>query len=85
MPFGVFVELAPDCGGLVHVSRITDTYVEDLHEAVQVGDVITAWVTGIDDIDAVLHFQEFLGAAERKRATVIPSKSGTWGTWFFRW
>ena len=49
MPFGVFVELAPDCSGLVHVSRISDSYVEDLHEAVQVGDVITAWVTGIDE------------------------------------
>ena len=49
MPFGVFIELAPDCSGLVHVSRISDSYVEDLHEAVQVGDVITAWVTGIDE------------------------------------
>jgi protein Tex len=49
MPFGVFVELAPDCSGLIHVSRISETFVEDLHEAVQVGDVITAWVTGIDD------------------------------------
>jgi uncharacterized protein len=49
MPFGVFVELAPDCGGLIHVSRVSDAYVEDLHEAVQVGDVITAWVSGIDE------------------------------------
>ncbi|KAA1261760.1 General stress protein 13 [Rubripirellula obstinata] len=49
MPFGVFVELAPDCSGLVHVSRVSDTFVEDLHEAVQVGDVVTAWVTGIDE------------------------------------
>ncbi len=49
MPFGVFVELAPDCSGLIHVSRVSDAYVEDLHEAVQVGDVITAWVTGIDE------------------------------------
>ncbi|MGI9472529.1 MAG: S1 RNA-binding domain-containing protein [Rubripirellula sp.] len=49
MPFGVFVELAPDCSGLVHVSRVSDSYVEDLHEAVQVGDVVTAWVTGIDE------------------------------------
>ena len=49
MPFGVFVELAPDCSGLIHVSRVSDTYVEDLHEAVQVGDVVTAWVTGIDE------------------------------------
>ena len=49
MPFGVFVELAPDCSGLVHVSKATDSYVEDLHEAIQVGDVITAWVTSIDE------------------------------------
>jgi predicted RNA-binding protein with RPS1 domain len=49
MPFGVFVELAPDCSGLIHVSRVSDAFVEDLHEAVQVGDVVTAWVTGIDE------------------------------------
>ena len=40
MPFGVFVELAPDCSGLIHVSRVSDSFVEDLHEAVQVGDVV---------------------------------------------
>ncbi|MDG2222470.1 MAG: S1 RNA-binding domain-containing protein [Rubripirellula sp.] len=49
MPFGVFVELAPDCSGLIHVSRVSDSYVEDLHEAVQVGDIVTAWVSGIDE------------------------------------
>ena len=49
MPFGVFLELAPDCSGLIHVSKISDSYVEDLHEAIQVGDVVTAWVTGIDE------------------------------------
>ena len=48
MPFGVFVELAPDCSGLIHVSKVSDGFVEDLHEAVQVGDVVTAWVTGVD-------------------------------------
>ncbi|MEM9753913.1 MAG: S1 RNA-binding domain-containing protein, partial [Planctomycetota bacterium] len=49
MPFGVFVELAPDCSGLVHISRVSDSYVEDLHEVVSVGDIVSAWVTGIDD------------------------------------
>ncbi|WP_182864926.1 S1 RNA-binding domain-containing protein [Rhodopirellula sp. JC639] len=49
MSFGVFVELAPDCSGLIHVSRLSDGYVEDLNEAIQVGDVVTAWVTGIDE------------------------------------
>jgi transcriptional accessory protein Tex/SPT6 len=49
MPFGVFVELAPDCSGLIHVSKVSEAFVEDLHEAVQVGDVITTWVSRIDD------------------------------------
>ncbi len=49
MPFGVFVELAPDCSGLIHVSKVSESYVEDLHEAVQVGDVITTWVSRIDE------------------------------------
>jgi transcriptional accessory protein Tex/SPT6 len=49
MPFGVFVELAPDCSGLIHVSRVSESFVEDLHEAVQVGDVVSTWVIGIDD------------------------------------
>ncbi len=48
MPFGVFVELAPDCSGLIHVSKVSEGFIEDLHEALQVGDVISAWVTGID-------------------------------------
>ncbi len=46
--FGAFVELSPECSGLVHVSRVADRFVEDLHEAVQVGDVITAWVTNVE-------------------------------------
>ncbi len=47
-PFGAFVELAPDCNGLVHVSRLTEGYLEDPHEAVQVGDVVNAFVVEID-------------------------------------
>lgn len=46
--FGAFVEMSPECSGLIHVSRVADRFVEDLHEAVQVGDVVTAWVTNID-------------------------------------
>ena len=49
MPFGLFVELSPECSGLVHVSRISEGFIDDLNEAVQVGDVVTAYVTGIDD------------------------------------
>ncbi len=46
--FGAFVELGPDCGGLIHISRLSARYVEDPHQAVQIGDLIQAWVVSVD-------------------------------------
>jgi protein Tex len=46
--FGVFVELGPECSGLVHASRVTRKYLNDPHERLQVGDVVRAWVAGIE-------------------------------------
>ncbi|MGN6545451.1 MAG: S1 RNA-binding domain-containing protein, partial [Aureliella sp.] len=46
--FGAFVELGPDCGGLIHISRLSSRYVEDPHQAVQIGDLIQAWVVSVD-------------------------------------
>jgi len=47
--FGVFVELGPDCTGLVHVSQLGQSFVEDAHQFVQVGDVVPVWVLHTDD------------------------------------
>lgn len=47
--FGAFVELGPDCGGLIHISRLFDRYVEDPHEVVQVGDLVMTWVVTVDE------------------------------------
>jgi uncharacterized protein len=47
--FGVFVELGPDCSGLVHISRLASDFVEDPHMFVQIGDVIPIWVVQVDD------------------------------------
>ncbi|MCC6511462.1 MAG: S1 RNA-binding domain-containing protein [Pirellulaceae bacterium] len=46
--FGAFVELGPDCGGLIHISRLSSSYVEDPHQAVQIGDLVQAWVVSVD-------------------------------------
>ncbi|TWU60793.1 General stress protein 13 [Rubripirellula tenax] len=82
MPFGVFVELAPDCSGLIHVSRVSDSYVEDLHEAVQIGDVVTAWVTGIDEkrrrvgLSAISPERELELEEQRRNRDTRPSHGG---------
>jgi uncharacterized protein len=47
--FGVFVELGPDCSGLIHISRLASDFVEDPHMFVQIGDVIPVWVVQVDD------------------------------------
>ncbi len=46
--FGAFVELGPDCGGLIHISRLSPDYIEDPHQAVQIGDLIQCWVVSVD-------------------------------------
>lgn len=47
--FGVFVELGPDCSGLVHISQLGPEFVEDPHQFVQIGDVIPVWVLHTDE------------------------------------
>ncbi len=46
--FGAFVELGPDCSGLIHVSRLSSQFIEDPHQCVQVGDLVQTWVVSID-------------------------------------
>ncbi len=47
--FGIFVELGPECSGLIHISRLSDRFVDDPHEFVQVGDLIMTWVVSVDE------------------------------------
>ena len=46
--FGAFADLGPDCSGLIHVSRLSADFVEDPHQAVQVGDLVQVWVVEVD-------------------------------------
>lgn len=47
--FGAFVEIGPDCSGLIHISRLSANYIEDPHQCVQVGDLVMAWVVAVDE------------------------------------
>ena len=49
MTFGVFVEIAPEKEGLVHISKLAKERVGKVEDVVQVGDVITVKVVEIDD------------------------------------
>ncbi|MDO4574422.1 MAG: Tex family protein [Planctomycetia bacterium] len=46
--FGAFVDIGLHESGLVHVSQIADRYIRDPHDMIAVGDVVRAWVVGVD-------------------------------------
>ena len=47
--FGVFVDIGVHQDGLVHISRICDRYIKHPSEVLSVGDVVTVWVTEVDE------------------------------------
>jgi polyribonucleotide nucleotidyltransferase len=47
--FGAFVEIAPETDGLCHVSELSDRYVENVTDYVNIGDEVKVKVILIDD------------------------------------
>ncbi|HWB53534.1 MAG TPA: polyribonucleotide nucleotidyltransferase [Tepidisphaeraceae bacterium] len=47
--FGAFVEIAPETDGLVHVSELSDQYVDRVTDIIKVGDEVKVKVILIDD------------------------------------
>ena len=48
-PYGVFVNLDEFYSGLIHISEISHGFVKDIHNFVNLGDVITAEILEIDE------------------------------------
>jgi polyribonucleotide nucleotidyltransferase len=46
--FGAFVEILPRTDGMVHISQLSNEYVDNVEDVVQVGDEIMVMVTNID-------------------------------------
>ena len=49
--FGVFIELAPELEGLLHISELGDTKVDNPEELVKVGDELEVRVLRVDTDD----------------------------------
>lgn len=61
--FGAFVDVGLKDSALIHVSEMANHYIESPYQFVSVGDVITAWVLGVD--------------LERRRVSLTLIKPGT--------
>ena len=46
--FGAFVSIAPGKSGLVHISEIASTYVNDIRDYLTEGQEVTVKITGVD-------------------------------------
>ena len=49
MDYGVFVKLADNKSGLVHISEVSREYVQDIHTVLNVGDTVKVKVLAIDE------------------------------------
>ena len=49
MNFGAFVSLSGGKSGLVHISEISNTFVKDVHDHLQVGQIVKVKVIDIND------------------------------------
>ncbi len=49
MPFGAFAEIVPGCDGLIHISQIADHKIAKPEEVLEIGQVVTAKITAIDN------------------------------------
>lgn len=47
--FGAFIDLGNRKTGLVHISEVSDKFVEDINEELEVGQVVTVEILSIDD------------------------------------
>lgn len=75
-PYGAFVTLDNKYSGLIHISEITDGYVRNIGDYVNVGDVLDAKVIGVDEEkhQIRLSIKDTLGKS--KRAKIKETKLG---------
>lgn len=69
--YGAFVKLADDSDGLIHISEISDYFVNDVNKFFKKGEKV---VVKIIDIDASGKYRLSLKAIQKNRKYAIPTK-----------
>lgn len=76
--FGAFIDLGNNQTGLVHISEVSDSYVENINEELEVGQTVTVKVLSIANDGkiglSIRKAQEKPAAEASKRPTVAPRR-----------
>ena len=71
--FGAFVDLGDNKTGLVHISEVSDKFVEDINEELKVGQIITVEILSIDgDGKIALSMRDREKEAAEKKSSARP-------------
>ena len=69
MPFGAFVSLGCNKSGLVHISEITNEYIDDINKYIKNGEMVKVKVIGIDKSGKVsLSIKKALEVKQEKKS-----------------
>ena len=67
--FGAFVQLAPGKSGMVHISEIANTFVDDIKKHIKEGDIVKVKLIGIDQNGRInLSIKKALPASEKPQS-----------------
>lgn len=75
MQYGVFVKLADGKSGLVHISEVSNEYVEDINQVVKKGDSVKVKILSIDEGGKIaLSIKKALPREDRKPRSISREK-----------
>ena len=80
VPFGAFVDLGDGIEGLVHISEIANTFVNDVHDYLQEGQAVKVLVLSTENGKVNLSIKRTLPRPERPARSPRPSGSHPAGT-----
>lgn len=74
--FGAFVQLAPGKSGMVHISEIANTFVDDIKKHIKEGDIVKVKLIGIDQNGRInLSIKKALPASEKPQYAPRPERA----------
>ena len=76
--FGAFVQLAPGKSGMVHISEIANTYVDDIKKHIKEGDTVKVKLIAIDQNGRInLSIKKALPVPEKSQAAPKPRNASS--------